>query len=412
MKTARISRHVVAAVLVLAPLIALWLTFARSVEAAATGSIAGTIVNKTTNQPLTGAEVTLYRFEHDPPDQTGQFTTQTGQDGSYAFTDVDASEGIVYVASVTYANVLYSGGMIQLWKQPQQRFDLAVFDTTTDQSALRLQSRGIVVTSVDRDAGTISVLDVFAFKLDDPHTIVAGDDGRTLRFSVPVNAAQVSPLAGYDFGTPSIEGSTIYATSPVTPGAPNATLGYTIPYDGSSLALDVAALYPTDSVRVLLPVPADVGGSQLAVAGDGFQDGGEVSVGDRNYHLWTLPAVAAESRISFTIRGLPSLNAEHNELQTLPPIFVAIIAFLTASTVTAWLIVKRGLYRPRPVALMPALAVPLDQRRDELALELRAVEAAFQDGELDSSAYTTERRAILEELRWLSRQARGLGADE
>jgi hypothetical protein len=75
-------------------------------------------------------------------------------------------------------------------------------------------------------------------------------------------------------------------------------------------------------------------------------------------------------------------------------------------------VIRRGLHHERPVVLAPALAVPVETRREQLVVELRQLESDWQGRSVAESDYRAARRAILEELRRISRQLRGVGEDE
>ncbi|HCG31008.1 MAG TPA: hypothetical protein DEU95_15215 [Chloroflexi bacterium] len=221
-----------------------------SVAADTNGRISGTVTNGTSGQPVSGSTVTVSRFDKKPEGgvmpQSVDLTAITTGDGRYSFDGLDTSTGLVYAVSVTFQGVLYSSGMVQISSSPEQTADISVYETTPDQSAVSLSSRGLILNAVDRETGAASIVDVFSFDNAGNKTVIAGDEGRTLRFSVPPNAAEVGPRAGFDFGTPSLEGSTVYATSPLRPGAANpASLGYVLPYSGSTFELSVTTDYPT-----------------------------------------------------------------------------------------------------------------------------------------------------------------------
>jgi hypothetical protein len=75
-------------------------------------------------------------------------------------------------------------------------------------------------------------------------------------------------------------------------------------------------------------------------------------------------------------------------------------------------VIKRRLYLQRPVVFQPEASYALESRREELVHELRELETAHDAGGLDPSQYQSLRREILERLRLISRQQRGLGLDE
>jgi hypothetical protein len=380
------------------------------------GSVTGVIVNGTTNTPLPDATVTISRFDQMP--QNGQMpqsvdtTTTTDAEGKYEFEGLDASTGLVYAVSVTYLNVVYSSGMIQLSQQAQQTSDITVYETSSDPAGVSIQSRGILLSGIDKTTGVLQITDVYSLMNATQQTLVAGDDGRTLTFEVPKNAAQVSPRPGFDFGTASIEEATVYATAPLRPGPANpASFDYTIPYSASSIEIPLAAAYPTDSLRILVPAGDTDPKLTVSLAGSSLLDGGVVSIGDVPYHVWSTGAVPAGQSLTLKLGALPVPDAPH-QLRTVEPALIVLVLVAAAAGVTGWVVMRRGLYRPRPVQVAANAAAPLDVRRQQLSDNLRMLETIHQDGDIDDDAYRVQRRAILEELRSISRAMRGLGAED
>lgn len=381
------------------------------------GRISGTVTNGTTGQPIGGATVTASRFDQQPTGgtmpQSIDVTTTTAEDGSYAFEGLDTADGLVYAISVSYQGILYSSGMVQISSTPEQTSDISVYETTPDQSAITLSSRGLLLNAVDRETGAATITDVFSFNNTGNMTVVAGDDGRTLRFSVPSNAAEVGPRAGFDFGTPSLEGTTVYATSPLRPGVANpASFNYTVPYSGSSFEITIAADYPTDDLRILLPADADGAGPRVSAGSRQLLDNGIVPIGGQQYHVWSTGSLAAGDSLSLRFVDLPATSAENRGLSTIEPAVIAIIALLAAAATAGWVVSRRKLYAPRPVTVAPVLAETLDARRAALTDELRGLEAAHAAGDIEEEAYRSSRRMILEDLRRISRSMRGIGDDE
>jgi hypothetical protein len=376
------------------------------------GSVSGIVLDQTTNQPVGGAQVTLSRFEGNPPTQTDSRNTITAADGSYRFDGLDTSAGLVYVASTTYRTVLYSSGMIQLQDNPGQQKDIAVYETSTDSSLVSITSRGLVLSNLDSSTGHLAVLDILALQMDGNVALVPDSQGRTTRFAVPATALDVTPLGDFDYGTPSIEATTVFATAPLRPGASSATLGYTLPYQGTSASVELSAFYPTQALRVLVPTSGGEFSEQISVNGDQLTDGGIVTISDQQYHLWTAQNIGAANTLQLTIDNLPRFEPNRNRLHTAEPAILVALALFVATALTAWIVMRRGLYRPRPVTLLPQIAVPLEERRTELAEQLRALEHEYTLDRVSGRAYEEERRAILVELRRLSRQARGIGDDE
>jgi hypothetical protein len=369
------------------------------------------ITNQTTGEPVADATVTLSRFASQAPESV-DVTTTTDADGRYRFDNVETGDGFVHAVSLNYRGVLYSSGMIRMNETPNATADVAVFETTTSQAALSISTRGLILTGANPQTGMVSITDVLTFENSGDQTIVEDDDGRTLRISVPESSSQVSLRPGFNFGTASVEGATVFATTPIPPGDTNPSLDYTIPYSDTNLSFELTSDYPTEALRILVPVSDDFSDITVRSGGGLLLDGGIVQIGDGDFHVWTGGNIPSDDTLELVFEGLPEPIAERDELRTIEPAAIAFIALLAASGVTAWLVSQRGLMRPRPVAVAPAAAATLQARRDELADELRFIEGQHAEQRIDEAAYQTERRAILEELRSISRQMRGIGDDE
>lgn len=375
------------------------------------GVLTGVITNATTEQPVADIEVALSKF-----DSTGfleGLTTTSGPDGAFRFEDLDTTDGLVYAASVRYRNVVYFSGMIQFDEGLEQQTEVLVYETTLDQGVVQLQSRGLILTGVSAAEGIVSMLDVFVIQNNSALTLVADDEAHTVRFPVPRNALDVTPLPGFDFGTPNIEGATVFATTPLPPGETTATLGYTVPYTGERLTIEVGNVYQTAEFRLLVPVNLPAGIAAITISGAGITEAGVVEVGSEEYRLYFGPANAQPgSRLRFTYQSLPMSAVQPNSLNVWAPALIAAAVGVAGAAIALYLVIKRRLYMPRPVVFQPEAAHALESRREELVDELRELETAHEAGGLDPTQYQSLRREILERLRLISRQQRGLGLDE
>lgn len=375
------------------------------------GEISGTVINGATGQPVVNATVTLSKFTSQSPESV-DITTEASAEGRYTFEGVDSSDGIVYATSVEYAGVLYGSGMIRVSQDPVAVADITVYETTTEASSIRFRDRVILLNGTNQEIGEASVTDIFNIENTGDRTLIRDETGRTLRLNVPDSASRVTPRPGFDFGTPSVEGSSVYLTSPVRPGTSTPSLTYAVPYRGESIDLDLSAAYPTDSLRFLIPVD-DAGESpSIESTSIDLRDDGVTTIGDRDYHVWSVSDISRSTVVNVTIDGLPRSAVGNRELWSAEPLVIVGAFAALASLVTAVVVRRRRLYLPRPVTITPALGMTLEARREELAGELRRLEAERDDARIDETAYHSSRRSILEELRSISRSMRGLGADD
>jgi 5-hydroxyisourate hydrolase-like protein (transthyretin family) len=395
-------------------LIALGLVSASSapyVSAQDDGRVRGTVVNGTTGEPAAGIDVTLSRFEQIGPDSV-DVTTTTDSEGRFSFEGLSTDRGYVYAASTRYQRVLYSTGMILISQSSEQEVELRIHETTTNDTVITMQARGIVISNADADEGVLTVTDLSVVANNSSRTYIGDEDGRTLRLHVPGNAIQVTPRPGFDFTNAMIENATLFATSPLRPGPINATVDYTVPYTGSVARFPIQSSYPTDVVRILVPTSDDLGDITVDATGALLSDRGNIEIEGRRYHVWTVNGLSPGQTLNVSISGLPPTVVIHNELRTGAPALIAFSVLLMASGVTGVIVMRRGLHRQRPVLLSAPVAAPLDERRAELSENLRDLEARWNAGDVEESQYRLARRMILEDLRKISRQYRGLGDDE
>jgi 5-hydroxyisourate hydrolase-like protein (transthyretin family) len=407
------SRPRIATLTIIAAALALvsFLQFPAVGSAETDGRVTGVVTNGTAGTPLANAEVVLSQFERQAPESV-DITATTDSAGRFTFEGLDTAQGLVYAVSVRYERVLYSTGMIVLSEEPQQEIQLTVFETTRDESVVNIQARGVIIAGVDSEEGVVTVADVYVLHNPSTQTFIGDEEGRSIRFTIPENTLEVTPRSGFDFTGATVEDDVIYAASPLRPGTVNASLEYALPYSGTSVSIPLKANYPSGVVRVLLPVAAGLDEIQVTGAGSTLVDQGVLDIEGRQYRVWVAGEQTAGSTLTLHIGNLPRTSLERNELRTLEPALVALLAFVIACAVSGWVIVRRGLHRPRPIVLAPAAALPLAERRDELTQQLRELESDWQEQHVDEPAYRASRRAILEELRSISRQYRGIGDDE
>jgi hypothetical protein len=188
-------------------------------------------------------------------------------------------------------------------------------------------------------------------------------------------------------------------------------LDYAFRYTGTTIDVPLSVAYPTQAIQILVPTALDDAEIDIQADGVPLLDGGVVPINEREYRVWSASGLDSGSTFTLQISGLPRPHST-DQLSTIEPAIIAALALLAASCLTGWVIVSRGLHKPRPLVLAPAASAPLDVRREQLSAELRHLEVRWQAAEIDEDTYRTSRRAILEDLRRISRQYRGLGDDE
>lgn len=255
------------------------------------------------------------------------------------------------------------------------------------------------------------MLEIYSIDVEGDETFVAGDDGRSLEFPVPRNAGLVTPLPGFDFGTPSIENAVVFASSPLRPEGGSAQLSYPVQYTGTSFSIDTRNAYPTETVRILVPTDVTDDVDSIEVSAGNFVDEGVAQIGDREYHVWTATEMEADSNLRVTFSSLPTSAFEPNELHVLAPALLAGLALIVATGLTTWFVRRKNLLVPVPAATGP-MTQEVVESREELVLQLQELQDEYDNGQIDDELYLSERRSLLERLRVLSRQLRDEPVDD
>jgi hypothetical protein len=321
----------------------------------------------------------------------------------------------VFAVSTSYFGIGYSTGRIS-FEAESVGIDvtLDVFDPTDDQSLVGIFSRGLILTDIEPNRGEAGMLDIYFFGMSEPRVLVANDEGRTVEFPVPRNATRVTPLPdeSFDLTTATIEGATVYASEPLLPGETTSTLTYTIPYTGERLSVELQAAYDTQLFRLLVPVSLSDLDEPVELDAPGFESIGQEQIGPQTYDVWIREDVSTGDRIQIAYSNLIRSEIQPNTLNKSVPAIVAIVALLAAAVGVAWIVRNRRLERERPTVLVPQLASSLEDTREDLIDQLRALQQAHDEGVIDEPAYALYRRQILEQIRIVNRQLRGAGIED
>ena len=376
------------------------------------GVIFGHIVNGTTGENVPEVSVTLSIFEDT---LLPSRNTVTDADGRFEFPGVSTDPDVVYAVSTSFAGIAYSTGRIS-FEADSEGIDvtLDVYEPTDDQALVTIFSRGVILTDVDPVQGEIGLLDIYILGMDEERVLVANDQGHALEFPVPRNASRVTPLPNetYNLETATIEGATVFGTEPLMPGETTVTLRYTVPYTGQRLPLELRAAYATDLFRLLIPVTDADLTEAVDLDASGFEFIGQEEIGPQTYNVWARADVASGDRVQIAYTDLIRSRIEPNTLNKFVPAIVATMALAAGAGAVVMIVRGRRLERARPLVLAPQLATSLQERREDLIDQLRALETAHERGLVASDDYPEHRTYLLEQIRVVNCQLRGEGVED
>ncbi|MBN1642651.1 MAG: carboxypeptidase regulatory-like domain-containing protein [Anaerolineae bacterium] len=263
-------------------------TLAPPAWADGAGAISGAVRNGTSGGGApAGLGVTLRVFrgmEEQPPR-----TAVTDAEGRFRFEGLDVGDDWIYLAWVTYADVVYASGPLSLAaEEPVQQIVLSVYETTTDARIARVGRAHVFVTAA---ADGLAVTELYVFENATDRTYVGVDelDGRrwTARFELPA-ASRDLVLDDGALGARflSIEGGFV-DTEPHWPGSTQVLYSYVVDCPAGVCDLSRTIAHPIADMNVLVSeVGAEIESELLAFQGTREAQGGSYL----NYAAHELPA--------------------------------------------------------------------------------------------------------------------------
>lgn len=400
---------IVISVLAVFPSIALAQSATPTTDVSGNGQIVGSVTNGTTDD--IGANLSVSMEIFDASGFVEERDTVTDDQGNFTFSNLPTDGSVQFSLSVSYEGVSYGSGTLAFEDGATTiEAPLSIFEPTTDKSAVSITRRGLILTGIDPASGNLNFLDVVTMNNSGNEAVVANDQGRSIEFPVPANASQVTPFPGstFNLGNATIEGATLFANAPLVPGSSTATLGYTVPYTGDDVSLELVAAYPISEMRVLIPISTDEANKEIDLSSSGLEPQGEQTIGPQTYRVWTAQDVEEGDNFHVAYMDLPESQVAPNTLHTFEPVLIAVGAGLLMLIIIGVIAWRRNLFAPRPVVVNPALESRIGERREELITQLRALEQAHQEGHVSEDDYVEYRQVILEQLRLISRQQQDL----
>jgi len=356
-----------------------------NVNAAANGKISGRLINGTTSRPLSGYSVNLYWT--DGQTEQPNKSTKTDANGYFEFNNLPTGDNYNYVVYAKYKNVEYTSQNIQLTdKNPSRKYDLKVYETTFDDSILRVESASLVLLDTDKTTQRAFVLETFMIQNPTNKTFLPTTNGPKgpmglLRFSLPSGADQLTGLgrlANYQM----IQTDRGFGTNlPIYPGPNEVTFTYSIPYsvDQSNYNFQLTLPYPTKEFRLL----GKEGGP--SISSSQLRAGDPVSLWGSRYDLLVGGPFQNRTTLDITFSGLP-VNIWTIRPNN-PQIWIATAALISLMLALAVVIINRRSRKVSEQALY-----------NMLLAELASLDDKLSEGKLDQETYNREREALKETL--------------
>jgi hypothetical protein len=364
------------------------------------GMVSGQVVNKTAGGGSTaGVPVALIAFGRREQAPLGQQTTTADDHGHYSFAGVDRDPNLVYLAVARYANVSYPSETPFQLAEPATTVDLAVYESTSADDALRLERLNLLVLGADR--GMLQFMQMGAIVNTGDRTFVAANPqdqqlARAVKFALPRGAlgAQMQSGFGQEDVIPAIGG--VQVTTPLLPGRHEFALSFQLPYTGSTADLSLQLPYPTATYNVYVPL------SDLRLDSSAMASAGTAVLGGQQYALYTASNLPKATVVASSVTGLSAGPGGLGPTQ-LALISLGVVLFVLGGGVVA----LGARARPAPPRAPTAEAASLEQERLELVVRLAALDERYAAGEVKQGEYEQQRtrgKQRLRELLLLQRQ--------
>ena len=357
------------------------------IQAAATGSIQGRVLNGTNDgSAASGVAVTLHGLGPEGALTTVKATTDAS--GAFSFPELTLGESYVYRVAATYLDVAYTSGEVRLTAEsPANEVELKVYELTNSDAAILARMDHLII-DVDPEARLVWVLEYLKLENTGNKTFVGSegaapaDPRPTLRFSLQPDVTQISIMEGLD-AAQAIEWEGGFAdTSPVPPGSRDVTISYSIPYTAKNLTLRKTVVYPTEKTAVLLP-------GSLKARSDALPNVRNETIEDVTYVVLSGDRIGPNSVVEIRLEGLPFSGGSSGPSRVL--IGAAAVAMAVALVVAA-------LYTRRRLAPAPAAVAGTDERA-ALVATLAELDETFEEGKIGQEEYQRLRDAAKSRLR-------------
>ena len=314
--------------------------------------------------------------------------TLTGTDGAFEFKAVRFDEEVLYGLTVDYKTVLYSS-LIDVVPGTESLISISVYENTDDSEILSIDSASIVVSEIDINNGTISILEMASIVNDSKFSYVPGDGPMDLiRFALPQCASNLifdTSLLGADY----IQVDRgVALISSVPPGSYEIFYSYMVPYVGSTWNFSKSWRYGANNLKVL--VPENLAKLQLGLIDEVKQ----ISLAGKNYNVVEISDVGREEKLMFSLSDIEELSYPSKlkvqfksvNFQYVGPVGLSLILIVAAS----WGIWRTAKLRDRQAGLFLG-STEVQIVRDMLT----ELESLNKEGLIDQRQYT-ERKSGLE----------------
>ncbi|GJM15297.1 MAG: hypothetical protein DHS20C13_06240 [Thermodesulfobacteriota bacterium] len=354
-----------------------------------TGSISGQVLNKTSEGPAPGVELTLTSYMGDRP--TDEKTIKSDDQGNFSFDNLNWDRS--YQIAINFKGAQYATDKMVFFPNEETKIlNLPIFEPTVEEDDISVVESHMIVQAGD---GVLSVADLTLFDNSGDKIYVGGkelNDGRkeSLRFNTPKGAQSLNFIHGIN---PDDIVQTAYGfadTTSIMPGQKRVVYTYDLPLSSGSTKFDKTIDYPTSSFLLLI---SDL---ERTAEVKGLTGGESVQIQGESFLKWTATDLEPGQQIKVELKT-PIAKIEYIKWGAILLLLLIVIVGVVYSLVSNNKTIANNQFEEDRVE-------DLKEKRIELLKEIASLDDSFEAGQIDEQKYRNIREMKKEEVKKVTRR--------
>ncbi len=269
--------------------------------AAASGTVSGTIQMAGGGSVPADLTVTLHGYDHGQDQSSGpqEVLTKDGTsaaDGTFKFENVDMPANRIFMAEVSYGGIKYQSGFSSMTSGATSVVlnPVKLYDSTEDYNTLKFDQ--IHLYTDFATAGTVQVLEIYAFSNSSDKAVIISTDGSSIPFiKLPAGAQNT----GYEADQSSAQFVAADKGVAVIPSdKPYSIIAFfSLPYNGQ---VEIQQPFMVDAPSVVLLIP-----DGMKVSGPQLTNLGVQAIQNINYQELQSNGLKPGDTLTFSVSGNP-----------------------------------------------------------------------------------------------------------
>ena len=359
-----------------------------------TGTIQVEVVNRSGGDVPIGADVILYGYDGN---QVAHEQLQSlPEEGVVIFEQVPMVAGRVYVAATEHQGVRYGSTLAEITTETEEaNIEIAVFDTTSDLSALAINQLHIFVEFAPNSARVIMLM--LLTNTSEQTVTAENEGGPAFQVELPQQAINLQVQENVQLRYVQTEGGFGVTNIRPSDGPYEITFGFELPNQGDRVSLKMPVPLDTGSAVVFVP------GGAAQLEGDRFQRGEDLDMQGAMYNIYSAAGLKAGDMLAFSLDDITDAapSAPSGEESSLPITELQIgLSVLGAALIIVGLYFWwRNRQQDRETPLGKTEATVQSSQTEDLMDAIIALDDLYKVGELSEKEYQQRRAKLKERLR-------------